>query len=85
MNADWQASNAQGSKYSVLKQLKPTGANYSRRLWAVREIKATCGDGPEDILGVAGDKSDIVTLILDQVCLCWLLAFCPRSRGDIPS
>lgn len=58
------------------------GANYSRRLCAAREIKRTCGDGREDILGVVGEKSDTVILILDQVYLCWLLAFCLRSCGD---
>jgi len=59
-----------------------TGANCSRRLWAVRQIKRTCGDGSEDIVGVVGDKSDIVTLILDRQCLCGFLACCPRSHGD---
>lgn len=39
--------------------------NLSRKIWAVREIKRTCGDGPKDILCVVGDKSDVVRLTLD--------------------
>lgn len=57
--------------------------NHSRQLWAVREIKRTCGDGPRDILGVVGDKSDIVRLTKYVLAGFWSSA--PGPMEILPS